>query len=87
MTWKDKAELGIKEDAAFRKDNLPPNQIRGEEVPAGPGRSPEIPAAREDENEVPPPRPGAKPDAADELTDGPGRPDAPKPSTPHRPVR
>ena len=55
MTWKDKLELGIKEDAAFRKDNLPPSQVRGEEKPAGPGRSPEIPAARDDEDEVVPP--------------------------------
>ena len=29
MTWKDKLELGIKEDAAFRKDNLPESQVRG----------------------------------------------------------
>lgn len=62
MTWKDKLELGIKEDAAFRKDNLPPSQVRGEEVPAGPGRSPEIPAARNDADEVePPPDAPAKP--------------------------
>jgi hypothetical protein len=87
MTWKDKAELGIKEDAAFRKDNLPPSQIRGEEIPAGPGRSPEIPAAREDEDVVPPPGPTLKREPADELKDGPGRPDAPKPNRPHRPVQ
>jgi len=48
MTWKDKLELGIKEDAAFRKDNLPESQVRGPEIPAGPGRSPQIPAARTD---------------------------------------
>ena len=54
MTWKDKLELGLKEDAAFRKDNLPPNQVRGPEVPTGPGRSPEIPKAREDKTEVVP---------------------------------
>jgi len=55
MTWKDKLELGIKENAAFRKDNLPESQVRGPEIPAGPGRSPEIPAARGDANkpEVP----------------------------------
>jgi hypothetical protein len=53
MTWKDKLELGIKEDAAFRKDNLPENQVRGPEIPAGPGRSPEIPLARGDKNQVP----------------------------------
>ena len=55
MTWKDKLELGLKEDAAFRKDNLPPRQVRGPEKPAGPGRSPEIPMARNDENQVPAP--------------------------------
>jgi hypothetical protein len=54
MTWRDKLELGLKEDAAFRKDNLPPSQIRGEEKPSGPGRSAEIPAAREDETDVTP---------------------------------
>ncbi len=52
MTWKDKAELGIKDDAGLRKDNLPPNQVRGPEVPAGPGRSPVIPAASEDKPEI-----------------------------------
>ena len=30
MTWRDKLELGLKEDAAYRKDNLPPGQIRGQ---------------------------------------------------------
>jgi hypothetical protein len=54
MTWKDKMEIGLKEDAPYRKDNLSPDQIRGPEVPAGPGRSPEIPMAREDKNQVPP---------------------------------
>ena len=63
MTWKDKLELGLKEDAAFRKDNLPPNQVRGEEIPAGPGRSPEIPAARDDKE------PATAPDAADVPAD------------------
>ena len=53
MTMKDKLELGLKEDAAYRKDNLPPNQVRGPEVASGPGRSPEVPLAREDETEVP----------------------------------
>jgi hypothetical protein len=47
MTWRDKSELGPKENAAYRKDNLPPCQIRIE-VPCGPGRSPEIPQARRD---------------------------------------
>jgi hypothetical protein len=48
MTWKDKLELGLKNDAPFRKDNLPESQVRGPEVPAGPGRSPVIPAAIDD---------------------------------------
>jgi hypothetical protein len=46
MTWRDKLEIGLKEDAPFRKDNLPDAQVRGPEIPSGPGRSPEIPAAR-----------------------------------------
>jgi len=51
MTWRDTLEIGLKEDAPFRKDNLPDFQIRGPEIPAGPGRSPEIPAARGDAGE------------------------------------
>ena len=46
MTWRDKLEIGLKEDAPYRKDNLPENQIRGPEIPTGPGRSSEIPMAR-----------------------------------------
>ena len=46
MTWKDKLEIGLKEDAPFRKDNLPEEQVRGPEIPSGPGRSPLVPAAR-----------------------------------------
>ena len=58
MTWKDKLEIGLKEDAPYRKDNLPEQQVRGPEVPAGPGRSPVIPAAKEEaESEPPPPAP------------------------------
>ena len=52
MTWRDKLEIGLKEDAPFRKDNLPASEVRGPETPKGPGRSPEIPMARDDENEV-----------------------------------
>jgi hypothetical protein len=52
MTWMDKLEIGLKEDAPFRKDNLPPSQVRGPELPTGQGRSPEIPLAREDHNQV-----------------------------------
>ena len=63
MTWRDKLELGLKEDAAFRKDNLPPSEVHGPEVPTGPGRSPEIPEARDKEPEPPPPPP-----AEDEAT-------------------
>jgi hypothetical protein len=48
MTWKDKLEIGLKEDAPFRKDNLPADRVRGPEISKGPGRSPVIPAARED---------------------------------------
>ena len=48
MTWKDKLEIGLKEDAPYRKDNLPESQVRGPEIPNGPGRSPEIPEARKD---------------------------------------
>ena len=59
MTWKDKLELGLKEDAPYRKDNLPATEITGPELPAEPGRSPEIPAARE--NLTAPAEPGARP--------------------------
>ena len=52
MTLKDKLEIGLKEDAPYRKDNLPENQVRGPEIPTGPGRSPEIPLARTDTNVV-----------------------------------
>jgi hypothetical protein len=55
MTWKDKLELGLKNDAGFRKDNLPEQQVRGAEIPAGPGRSPVIPAAIDDVVEQPDP--------------------------------
>jgi hypothetical protein len=48
MTWRDKLALGPKENAVYRKENLPPRQIRGIEVPCAPGRSPEIPQARRD---------------------------------------
>ena len=57
MTWKDKLEIGLKNDARLRKDNLTPDEIRGPEVPAGPGRSPVIPAAEGDETEIPPQSP------------------------------
>jgi hypothetical protein len=43
MPWRDKLEIGLKEDAPYRKDNLPESQIRGPEIPTGPGRSSEDP--------------------------------------------
>ena len=54
MTWRDKLELGLKEDAPYRKDNLTPDEIRGPEIAKGPGRSPEIPMSRIDRTEVHP---------------------------------
>jgi hypothetical protein len=61
MTWKDKLELGLKKDAPYRKDNLPENEVRGPEDPAGPGRSPvvreekeEREAARDEARDAPP---------------------------------
>jgi hypothetical protein len=61
MTWKDKLELGLKKDAPYRKDNLPENEVRGPEDPAGPGRSPvvreekeEREAARDEAPDAPP---------------------------------
>ena len=53
MTWKDKLEIGLKEDAPYRKDNLPESQIRGPEIPTGP-LIPQIPMARGDKNYVQP---------------------------------
>jgi hypothetical protein len=53
MTLKDKLEIGLKEDAPYRKDNLPEDQVRGPEIETGPGRSPEVPAARGDKTIVP----------------------------------
>ncbi len=47
MTWKDKLEIGLKENAPFRKDNLPTSEVGGPELPQGPGRSAEIPRSRE----------------------------------------
>lgn len=53
MTIKDKLELGLKEGAAYRRDNLPPQQVRGPQLPTGPGRSPEVPLARADKTQAP----------------------------------
>ena len=50
---------------------LPESQVRGDEVPAGPGRSPEIPAARDDQNIVPkPPRRRRRKPAAERQETG-----------------
>ena len=54
MTWKDKLEIGLKDDAPFRRDNLPDFQKSGgdeldevlAEQPNPPDRSPEEPGAR-----------------------------------------
>ncbi len=53
MTWRDKLEIGLKEDAPFRKDNLPESQVRGPETPTGPGRSPEVTLSRGDRADLP----------------------------------
>jgi hypothetical protein len=50
MTWKDKLEIGLKDDAPFRRDNLPDAQkdpAGPETKPDDPSRSPEEPGARE----------------------------------------
>src|SRR5262245_60069894 len=62
MTWRDKLEIGLKEDAPFRKDNLPKFQVRGKQTPSpvGPDRSPVVPAAREDQKRHPRPTRTAK---------------------------
>jgi hypothetical protein len=55
MTWKDKLELGLKDDAPFRRDNLPDFQKSsgGPETQSGdPTRSPEEPLARQDAVDV-----------------------------------
>jgi hypothetical protein len=46
MTWRDKLEIGLKENAPYRKDNLPLSEVVGPELPQGAGRSAEIPDAR-----------------------------------------
>jgi hypothetical protein len=51
MTWRDKLEIGLKDDAPFRRDNLPAFQITTvgpETQPGDPTRSPEEPGARHD---------------------------------------
>jgi hypothetical protein len=49
MTLKDKLEIGLKDDAPFRRDNLPEfQQTQGGDAPENPeaDRSPEEPGAR-----------------------------------------
>jgi hypothetical protein len=53
MTWRDKLEIGLKENAPYRKDNLPPTEVIGPETPQGPGRSTEIPHARRTRTRTP----------------------------------
>jgi hypothetical protein len=53
MTWRDKLEIGLKENAPYRKDNLPPSEVSGPELPQGAGRSPEIPRARANQSPAP----------------------------------
>lgn len=62
MTWKDKLEIGLKEDAPYRRDNLPDSEKAPdgpETQPGDPTRSPEEPGAREAAEG---PWPTAKPD-------------------------
>ena len=59
MTWKDRLDIGLKDDAPYRKENLPDSDVEGPVKPAGPGRSPEIPAVR-DSNVPPTAQPAAR---------------------------
>jgi hypothetical protein len=53
MTWRDKLEIGLKENAPYRKDNLPLTEVIGPELPQGPGRLAEIPHARGTSTQTP----------------------------------
>jgi hypothetical protein len=53
MTWRDKLEIGLKENAPYRKDNLPLTEVIGPELSQGPGRSAEIPHARGTSTQTP----------------------------------
>jgi hypothetical protein len=51
MTWKDKLEIGLKDDAPYRRDNLPKFQTTPggrRKRPGDPTRSVEEPGAREE---------------------------------------
>jgi hypothetical protein len=67
MTWKDKLELGLKDDAGFRKDNLPEDEVRGSEDPAGPGRSPVVRKEKEEREAAREEAPPEAPPASDEY--------------------
>jgi hypothetical protein len=69
MTWKDKLEIGLKDDAPFRRDNLPDFQKTdggATSMPGDPTRSPEEPGARQDA--AAPPRTAARPKPATRRT-------------------
>ena len=53
MTLKQKLEIGWNEDAPFRKDGLPDDQVPRAGDPAGPGRSAEIALACADKHIMP----------------------------------
>lgn len=79
MTWKDKLEIGLKDDAPYRRDNLPDFQRRKggpETKPGDPTRSPEEPRARQD----------AKADAARRIAK-PGERPKPRTTTRRDPTR
>ena len=57
MTWRDKLELGLKDDAASRRDNLPPDEVHGPEEDSGPGRSPVVTEVRDKRGPAPAPGP------------------------------
>jgi hypothetical protein len=54
MTWRDKLEIGLKENAPYRKDNLPLTEVIGPELPQGAlAGSAEIPHARGTSTQTP----------------------------------
>ena len=57
MTWKDKLEIGLKDDAPFRRDNLPDFQRADDGV---------VPDEQEQQEERSPEEPGARAEAARE---------------------
>lgn len=52
MTWRDKREIGLREDTSYRKYNLPEGRIRDPMLPTRLDRAPEVPMAPADENYV-----------------------------------